>query len=159
MGFAWSSFVARETLLGVCKRAGLSTDLALSIGRPVLASTHLFPSLAADDVMVFSKEAPGFTFGAARLLDEKLVEAGIERHEGKDENDVLDSTCDGVRLSDGRCWWPPPSRTWSLMLGGRHLCDTRVGSSGTLLAYLGVLRWLGLLQRGKFCFLFGPLLQ
>ena len=58
----------------------------------------------------------------------------------------------GVRLTDGRWWWPSSSRMWSLLLGGMHVCVTGVGSSGALLAYLGVLQWFDLLNRGKFSF-------
>ena len=96
MGFAWLSFVPQEALLGVCGRAALHNNLALSIGRPVPTSTPVFFVFATDDVMLFPREGSGLTLDAARVLDTKLVEAGIERHEGKDENDVLDSTSGGA---------------------------------------------------------------
>ena len=41
---------------------------------------------------------------------------------------------------------------WSLILGAPCLCKTACGSAGALLAYLGMLQWFDLLQRGKFSF-------
>ena len=54
MGFAWSSFVAQESLLEVCKRAGLGAGQALAPDNDVPESTALMFSLATDDVMIFS---------------------------------------------------------------------------------------------------------
>ena len=129
MGFAWSSFVGQETLLQVCGHSGLHEDLALAMSRPVPAKASLFFSLATDDVMRCSSKGPGVTLDAAKRLDKALAAAGIQRHVGKDENDVLDSTSVGVCLRAGRWWWPPAARMWSLILGALHLCKTGVGSS------------------------------
>ena len=61
MGFAWSSFVAQESLLAVCARAGLDERHALALGNALPVSTALMFSLATDDVMVSSSAGPGGT--------------------------------------------------------------------------------------------------
>ena len=132
--------------------APVCTDLVLAMSRPVPANAPLFFSLATDDVVILSSKGPGVTSEAVQRLDLALAAAGIERHVGKDENDVLNSTCVGVCLRAGRWWWPPAARMWSLILGALRLCKTACGSSGALLAYLGVLQWFDILQRGKFSF-------
>ena len=43
---------------------------------------------------------------------------------------------------------------WSFLLGSIHVCVTGFVSSGALLAYLGVLQWFDLLNRGNFSFYF-----
>ena len=152
MGFAWSSFVAQETLLGVCERAGLLNRVALAVGHPVPGSERVFFSLAIDDVMIFSRHGPGHTAAAAQLLDVAMAEAGIVKHPGKDINDSTDLTCNGVDLVDGRWWWPPASKMWQLLMGTVALCTSRRGSSAALRAFHGLIQWFDLLQRGKFAF-------
>ena len=55
MGFAWSSFIAQESLLEVCRRAGLNKAHALAPDNGVPSSTDLSFSLATDDFMLFYK--------------------------------------------------------------------------------------------------------
>ena len=152
MGFAWSSYVAQETLLGVCARAGLHNRLALAVGHPVPASEQVFFSLATDDVMIFSQQGPGHTLAAAKRLDSAMADAGIVKHEAKDINDLTDVTCVGVDLVGGRWWWPPVAKMWQLLLGTVGLCTSRRGSSAALRAFHGLIQWFDLLQRGKFAF-------
>ena len=107
MGFAWSSFVAQESLLAVCKRAGLDSRHALAPDNEVPLSTDLMFSLATDDVMVFSAAGPGGTVDATSRVESEMLRAGIVKHAGKDITDALSIVCVGVELVDGRWWWPP----------------------------------------------------
>ena len=152
MGFAWSSYVAQETLLGVCTRAGLPNNVALAVGHPIPASERVFFSLATDDVMIFSRHGPGHTLAAAGRLDIAMAKAGIVKHPAKDINDSTDLTCVGVDLVGGRWWWPPALKMWQLRLGTVGLCSSRRGSSAALRAFHGLVQWFDLLQRGKFSF-------
>ena len=152
MGFAWSSFVAQETLLGVCARSGLPNSAALALGHPVPPLRSVFFSLATDDVMLFSRQGPGHTAAAAQRLDTAMADAGVIKHEGKDLNDSLDATCVGVDLVAGRWWWPPASKMWTLLLATIQLCESREASSAALRGYHGLIQWFDLLSRGQFAF-------
>ena len=125
MGFAWSSFVAQETLLGVCAKAGMPNRVALAVGHPVPSSEPVFFSLATDDVMIFSQCGVGHTLAAANRLDIAMADAGIVKHAGKDINDQTDVTCVGVDLVDGRWWWPPVPKMWQLLLATVGICSSR----------------------------------
>ena len=152
MGFAWSSYVAQETLLGVCTRAGLPNNVALAVGHPIPASERVFFSLATDGVMIFSRHGPGHTLAAAGRLDIAMAKAGIVKHPAKDIHDSTDLTCVGVDLVGGKWWWPPALKMWQLLLGTIGLCSSRRGSSAALRAFHGLIQWFDLLQRGKFSF-------
>ena len=102
--------------------------------------------------MLFSRSGPGFTATAAAAVDAAMLRANIEKHVAKDETDVVDSTCVGVRLVGGVWWWPPSERLWALLLSALWVCGSRRGSSAGLLSLLGVLQWFDLLERGKFAF-------
>ena len=54
-------------------------------------------------------------------LETELARAGIQKHDGKDEDDNLNCRCVGVDLVDGRWWWPPPLRMWQIALAVLHL--------------------------------------
>ena len=149
MGFAWSSFIAQESLLAVCKRAGLDERHALAPDNDVPTSTDLMFSLATDDVMIFSSSGPGATIAPTLRVEEEMRRAGIVKHEGKDVNDELSTVCVGVELVDGRWWWPPFERMWILLLAAIHLAETGNGSPAGVLAMLGVLQWFDLMRRPK----------
>ena len=101
MGFAWSSFVAQESLLAVCKRAGLGAPHALAPDNDVPPSTALMFSLATDDVMIFSSAGEGATLAPTLRVEQEMLAAGIEKHPAKDEDDKLSAVCVGVELIDG----------------------------------------------------------
>ena len=149
MGFAWSSFVSQETMLGVCHRVGLTSDRALAFGVPAPDDGTVFFSVATDDVMIFSSAGPGYSSGRAALLDAEFVRAGIVKHEGKDENDEVNSKFVGVQLVDGAWWWPPADKIWNVLLIATSFCASRRGSSGALKAFVGSVGWFDLLNRAK----------
>jgi hypothetical protein len=51
MGFAWSSCIAQDTLLGVCSRAGLDESLVLAADTPLPNSLSVAFAVATDDLM------------------------------------------------------------------------------------------------------------
>ena len=149
MGFAWSSFVAQESLLEVCRRAGLGAKQALAPDNDVPESTALMFSLATDDVMIFSSAGEGGTTAPTLRVEAEMLAAGIAKHPAKDEDDVLNAVCVGVELIDGLYWWPPAERMWLLMRTIVWLCEQRRGSPAGVLALLGVLQWFDLMRRPK----------
>ena len=122
------------------------------MGHPAPRSVPIFFSLATDDVMIFSKGGPGLTINAANRLDRAMAEAGIVKHEGKDVDDSLNTTCVGVDFVDGSDWWLPASKFWSLLVATIGLCTSRRGSSAAFRGFHGLVQWFDLLQRGKFSF-------
>ncbi len=58
MGYSWSSFVVQPILLGVCRDAGLTADIALTLDQPAPINTSLCVGLATDDVMIFDTSVP-----------------------------------------------------------------------------------------------------
>ena len=152
MGFAWSSYIAQESLFKICVRSGLLESMALGQRKPVPGCDSLFFSLATDDTMICSTAGPGHTLKAARRLEIEMARAGVEKHPGEDEDDVLNCTCVGVALADGRWWWPPGDKMTILQRAVFHLGHTLVGSSAGLASMLGSIQWFDMLQRGQFAF-------
>ena len=111
------------------------------------AFTSLMFSLATDDVMVFSSAGPGGTSEATRNIEIEMAAAGIAKHPGKDEDDVLSGVCVGVELVDGTWWWPPVPRMRTLLMAVSWVCGTGVASPAGILAMLGVLQWFDLMRR------------
>ena len=52
MGFSWSSCVAQETLLSLCRDRGLTSDFVLAPDAPIPDSLALAFAVATDDLMV-----------------------------------------------------------------------------------------------------------
>ena len=149
MGFSWSSFVAQSTLLAVCEHAGLGTDCVLSPDGPAPASFERVFSLATDDVMLFSVGGPGVTTVMAKQLEDAFDVHRIVKHKDKDVDDALNGECVGVELVDGRWWWPPASRMWTLLSAVAELLEDPHASPAGVRAFLGTLQWYDLLERSK----------
>ena len=152
MGFSWSSFVAQQSLLTICSRAGLDETRVLAHRRPVPACSGVFFSLATDDTMIFSKDGPGRTIGPTRRLEAAMIHPNVEKHPGKDENDKLDCTCIGVDLIKGRWWRPNVDKLWLFLYAVLHVARLQRASPAGLLGLLGTAQWFDLLNRGKLSF-------
>ncbi len=105
--------------------------------------------MATDDVMLFSTAGPGSTLGMTSRLEGALIRYGLQKHSAKDEDDVLDGICVGVELVQGRWWWPPVARMWSLLRGVQALLRARRALPGAVRAFMGALQWYDLLERAK----------
>ena len=84
MGFSWSSYVAQNTLLHQCYRAGFREDsfLADDIDTPIdLVQTY---SLATDDMMILTQGNENLARTTVGRLDKTLARAVIVRAEEKD---------------------------------------------------------------------------
>ena len=101
MGSSSSSYVAQDTLLAVCSKAGLDEAKILSCDVRTPNDFREIFSLATDDIMIFSDAGPGVTSEAALRVEREMSAAGIAKHAGKDVDDALDATCVGVDLVNG----------------------------------------------------------
>ena len=149
MGFAWSSYIAQETFLNVCAKAGLNERSVISTDGVAPVDFDEVFSLATDDVMIFSSSGAGGTTAAAKRLEAAMEEVGILKHAAKDVNDVDSAICVGVELVKGTRWWPPAPKMYHLMSAVIHLTFIRRSSPGAIRAFLGLLQWFDLLQRCK----------
>ena len=149
MGFAWSSYIAQEFLLDICKAADLDESRILSCDAPTPASFDAVFSAATDDVMIFSDEGAGRTSGLASKLDAEFCRRGVVRNEAKDVDDQLDATCVGVALESGRYLAVPPARCLAMFVGVLWLMACKYASPRQVHQQLGTQQWFDLLCRCK----------
>ena len=149
MGFAWSSYVAQEFLLDICKVATLDEARVLSCEAPTPASFDMVNSAATDDVMIFSDGGAGRTSDAAHLLDAEFHRRGVVRNAAKDVDDQLDATCVGVALEAGRHLAVPPARCLAMFVGVLWLLANKFASPKQVHQQLGTQQWFDLLCRCK----------
>ena len=101
MGFAWSSYLAQCTMLGVCQRAHLTSSKVLAEdAEPPLDLGSTF-ALATDDIMHFSSRGVQHSESVGRDIDRAMVACGVQKHAGKDINAAADGTAHWYRLGFG----------------------------------------------------------
>lgn len=149
MGFAWSSYIAQEFLLDVCRAADLDESSILSCETATPMSFELAFAAATDDVMIFSDAGEGGTLQAARNLDAEMQKRGIIRNTAKDVNDELVATCVGVALEQGTHLGVPSARCLAMMVSVVHLLSCAEASPKQVQQQLGVQQWFDLLRRCK----------
>jgi len=98
--------------------------------------------------MIFSR-APGRSSRVASQLDAAMLECGMQKHPGKDVDDVTSGTCVGVDLCDGTEWRAPPSAVWPILLAVLAVAQGGHASPGAVRGLLGSMQWFDLLERGK----------
>jgi hypothetical protein len=147
MGFSWSSAVAQEALLALCREGRLTSDFVIAPDAPLPDSFGLAFSVATDDLMVFSDRGPGATLGAVSQVEAAMLRHGVIKNPDKDIEDALTTTCVGVDLVNGSRWSAPGARIWSLLDGVVDLSACRTASPGGVAAYIGVAQWYDLIRR------------
>ncbi|CAE7038342.1 PDE9A [Symbiodinium natans] len=149
MGFSWSSYIAQEEILDLCKHAGLAQDSFLACDCPTPSSFDLVAAAATDDVMIFSTAGAGVTSQAAARLDDAFTSRGAVRNAKKDVNDALCATCVGVDLVDGFFLDIPAARYLALIVTFLFLHCRKKASPKHVQQLLGALQWFDLLVRPK----------
>ena len=149
MGFAWSSYIAQEFLLDVCRAADLDESRILSCEMATPMSFELAFAAATDDVMIFSDAGEGGTLQAAHNLDAEMQKRGIIRNTAKDVNDELCATCVGVALEHGTRLGVPPARCLAMIVSVMHLLSCAQASPKQVQQQLGAQQWFDLLRRCK----------
>ena len=147
MGFSWSSCVAQETLLALCRESGMGSDIVLAPDADAPDSLDLAFAVATDDLMVFSHSGPGATLGLVSRVESTMLRHGVVKNPDKDIIDVTTTTCVGVDLVDGVRWFPPGARVWSLMDAVIDLANVMIASPGGVAAYMGVAQLYDLIRR------------
>lgn len=84
MGFSWSSYVAQSKLLGVCKKAGISTEAILADSTPLPRDLESTFALATDDAMFSTTGDDEAELARLRKFDRSLEDAGILGNKDKD---------------------------------------------------------------------------
>ena len=149
MGFSWSSYVAQEFLLDICKSSGLDECQVLSCDTATPLSFEQVFAAATDDLMIFSDAGAGHTLTAARLVDDEFNRRQALRNTSKDVDDELFATCVGVQLEDGVHLGVPPSRCLAMLLSLVFLLQRQEASPKQVHQLLGVQQWYDLLCRCK----------
>ncbi|CAE7733116.1 PDE9A [Symbiodinium sp. CCMP2592] len=149
MGFSWSSYIAQEEMLHVCREAGLDESVLLACDCTTPSSFELVAAVATDDVMLFSNVGEGTTLAAAQVLDAVIDARGAVRNAKKDVNDELCGTCVGVDLVNGCFLDVPGPRYLAMIMTFLHLHACRVASPQQVQQLLGMVQWYDLLVRPK----------
>jgi len=149
MGFAWSSFVAQETLLAIAGDAGLDDNVVVAPDVPLPDDLDIAFSLATDDLMFFSDGGPGRTTAVVQRFEAALLAHGACKHPGKDVDDETSALCVGIELVDGAEWWPPGNKMCQLFHAIVDLSRCRCGSPAGIACYMGTTQWYNLLCRLK----------
>ena len=149
MGFAWSSYVAQEFLLDICKSAGLTEQKVLSCDASTPTTFELVFAAATDDLMIFSDAGQGHTMAAAEKVDAEFQRRGAVRNAAKDVTDECFATCVGVQLEEGTHWGVPPQRCIAMMVSLLFVLSRGKASPKQVQQILGVQQWFDLLSRCK----------
>ena len=152
MGFSWSSCVAQETLLSLCRIAGLDSCQALAADAEIPAKLDTCFAVATDDLMVFSDSGPGASLEPVRKVETAFLDHHVVQNPDKDIDDTADCTCVGVDLVSGSKWRAPGDRVWALLDAVLHLSSHRRASPGSVASYFGTAQWYDLLRRLRLSF-------
>ena len=106
MGFSGSSYICQTVMLAQCQGAGLGAERLLADDQDSPSDLSLVAAVATDDTMIFSLRGRSSSISAALALDAALSRNGVERHEGKDVDGVLD----GVAIWGPVRSWKPDTK-------------------------------------------------
>ncbi|CAE7263216.1 unnamed protein product, partial [Symbiodinium necroappetens] len=150
MGFSWSSAVAQETTLALCRRAGIEECSVLSLDHALPACFDEACFVATDDTVLVHKRKDK---GASTLirLDQAFEDCGVPRNRKKDvtlESQVTALGCDLTsRPAMAR---PNKAKLGQAICSTLDLLDTGVATPEGFHSLLGVWEWFSLLQRPFF---------
>ena len=99
MGFSWSSYVAQEQMVMVCRTAGLEENQLLCLDEACPAGLNEFATVATDDVVFIHSDS---NVAADRLesFDQALGLYGIEKNCDKDVNIADEISALGIHLAN-----------------------------------------------------------
>ena len=149
MGFAWSSYVAQASMLGLCARAGIPSSQLLSVGQTTPDDLTMTAALATDDLMVFKRADAIVSVDWCANFDKAMDDAGAQRNAAKDVTWATDATVVGVNVEKGLALAAPPGRCISLFVSVLQLTSAALVTPRQVLEILGVLQWFDLLCHRK----------
>ena len=150
MGFSWSSVVAQETTIAVCKKAGISESNILSLEHEPPASFDEVCFVATDDTVLIHKNREK---GVSTLsdLDAAFEHCGVPRNSNKDVSLASCVTALGCELSNGPAKVEPSSaKLASVICRTLDVLHNGHASPKAFHALLGIWEWFMLLQRPLF---------
>ena len=150
MGFSWSSAVAQDTTLAVCKAAGIPEEQILSVDHDTPSCHDEVCLVATDDTVLVHKNPEQ---GAKRLenLDKAFEKHCVPRNPAKDVSLADRLTPLGCDLSNSpAAVQPSRSKLCSCICRTLDLLTEEIASPVGLKSNLGVWEWFALLQRGFF---------
>ncbi|CAE7543518.1 unnamed protein product [Symbiodinium sp. CCMP2592] len=150
MGFSWSSAVAQDTTLAVCKAAGIPEEQILSVDHDTPSCHDEVCLVATDDTVLVHKNPEQ---GAKRLenLDKAFEEHCVPRNPAKDVSLAEKLPALGCDLSNSpAAAQPSRSKLCACICRTLDLLTEEIASPVGLNSSLGVWEWFALLQRGFF---------
>ena len=101
MGNSWSTFIARNCMLAVCRAAMLTNDKCLSVDLPLPKCLSESFGLATDDLGRFTTRGMEHAEEVGDRIDRAFRRLGIRSHQTKRATGALDGTCIGTDLFKG----------------------------------------------------------
>ena len=150
MGFSWSSAVAQDNTLALCKAAGICEDAILSLDHDVPSNQQEVCLVATDDTVLVHTDYSKGVETLARL-DAAFAEHNVPRNVRKDVTLAPEITALGCDLSSS-----PPVVDPNKAKLGQCICRTLdllacgTASPQVFSSILGVWQWFSLLSRPMF---------
>eukprot|EP00435_Cladocopium_sp_Y103_P008297 s2259_g2.t1 len=150
MGFSWSSAVAQDNTVAICKAAGISEDNILSLDHDIPSDQRELCLVATDDTVLIHKD-PHLGASTLHRLDEAFALHKVPRNTAKDVTLATELTALGCDLS-GRPGLVEPNKDKL----GQCLCRTldvlvqRFASPKEINSILGVWESFALMSRSFF---------
>ena len=147
MGFSWSSFVAQEEMVSICRTAGFCEEQLLALDCPHPLDQTEMATVATDDVIFIHDDERA----AHKRLDEfdrAMVSHDVERNTTKDINAAEQILALGCTLGNDPPWVEPEITKLRFCLSAIvGLLQTPMLSPRAFAALLGIAQWFAQITR------------
>ena len=150
MGFSWSSYVAQEQMLAVCRTAGLEDCQLLCLEEPCPTCYNELATVATDDVLFVHTDRDA---ACDRLLtfDGALSHHNITKNCDKDVNCADSITALGVDISNTPPWVEPEiAKLCRLLYAFVRLVEQPTIAPVSLAGLMGLAQWVCQISRWMF---------
>lgn len=150
MGHSWSSSIAQHTMVGTCKRAGLSSDQFLAGELTLPDAFAPAVAVATDDINLFergSREHGPMHESALHRLDVVWRECGIVEKTEKRVDRSLTGSMLGMQLVNGTHLLPKGSRLSLIVQSLTQILREPLATPSLFRSFLRSLQWIMLANR------------